>query len=460
MNEVRTRFAPSPTGLLHVGNARVALVNWLFAHQTKGKFFLRFDDTDVDRSTADFTLAIRQDLRWLGILRPYLDDEFKQMDRLDKYSTAAEKLKQIGRLYPCYETPDELERRRRLQASRHLRPKYDRAALRLTDEDRRRLESEGRRPHWRFLLHERQVTWNDVVRGPVSIDAESLSDPVLIREDGVPLYTLTSVVDDAEYSISHIIRGEDHLTNTAVQIQLFEALGESIPNFAHLSLLVGKGGEGLSKRTGALSLRSLREEGIEAMALNSLLANLGTSNPVQPLVNHDELLEHFSLEKFGKSPVQFDLGELNDLSAKVLHRMPFDVPKQVPEGLPSIRERLVEIGLTEADERFWLAVRGNIAHLDEAKTWWTVVRGPIAPVIEDAVLSTAARELLPEEPWSEATWPVWTGAVRERTGRSGKALFHPLRLALTGREHGPEMKNLLPLIGRERADKRLAGATA
>lgn len=440
---VAVRFAPSPTGLLHIGNIRTALVNWLFARRAGGTFLLRLDDTDVERSDAAFAAAIERDLEWLGL---HWDRFARQSDRMARYAEAAETLKAAGRLYPAYETEDELALKRKLARARHLPPVYDRAALRLTDADRARLEAEDRRPHWRFRLDHQPTEWHDRIRGSVSIDAATLSDPVLLRADGVPLYTLSSVVDDIDFGITDVIRGEDHVTNTVTQIQIFEALGAQPPAFAHLALLVGKGGEGLSKREGALSVESLRDSGIEPMAVNSLLARLGTAHAVEPHLTLDELAAGFDLSDFGRAPAHFDPDELKALNAKLLHHMPFaSVAGRLPDG---------------ASETFWLAVRGNVASVAEAAGWWRVVQGPVQPVIEDAELTTGAADLLPADAFDPDTWGAWTRAVAAATGRKGRALFHPLRLALTGREHGPEMRNLLPLIGPERARARLLGKTA
>lgn len=440
---VAVRFAPSPTGRLHVGNARTALINWLFARRHGGKFMFRLDDTDLERSTPEFAASIETDLRWLG-----LDWEIfaRQSDRLDKYDAAAAKLKASGRLYPCYESPEELSLKRKLQLAQHRPPVYDRAALALTEADRAKLEAAGRRPHWRFKLNAGPVTWHDVVRGPVSIDAGTISDPTLFREDGRALYRITSVVDDVDFGITHVIRGEDHVTNTAEQIQLFEALGAAPPAFAHLALLTGTAGEGLSKREGALSLAEMRDEGIEAMALNSLLARLGSADPIEPHAGLDEIVPGFDLARFGRAPAKFDRAELAAMNARVLHLLPFG---KVADRLPP--------GATEA---FWLAVRGNLAAIAEAADWWRVVNGPIAPVIEDAGFTAEAIKSLPAGAFDEATWKAWTEATKQATGRKGKALFHPLRLALTGRDRGPEMQNLLPLIGPERARARLSGHSA
>ena len=442
---VTVRFAPSPTGLLHVGNARIALVNWLFARRQGGSFVLRFDDTDLERSRPEFVEAIREDMTWLGLTWAH---EEHQSARLDRYAEAAERLKATGRLYACYETPEELAFRRKRQMGRGLPPVYDRAALKLSDADRAALEAEGRVPHWRFKLDHDDVRWDDLVHGSSHYHGAHLSDPVLIRGDGTILYTLSSVVDDIDMGMTHILRGEDHLTNTAVQIQLFQALGAAAPVFGHLSLLTDATGQGLSKRTGADSLRDMRAAGLEPMAVTSLLARLGSADPVRPCRSLDDLAEGFDLSRFGRAAAKFDTAELEHVNARLLHEMPWDEarPRLDAQGAP-------------ADERFWLAVRGNLARFPEAVIWWQVCAQPLDPVIEDADFLSAAAALLPPEPWDEGTWGAWTNAVKTATGRKGKALFHPLRLALTAHEHGPELKLLLPLIGRVRAEARLLGQT-
>lgn len=443
----RTRFAPSPTGRLHVGNVRVALVNWLWARKTGGDFLLRLDDTDAERSRADHAAAIERDLSWLGLA---WDRFARQSDRLDRYRAAAERLKEAGRLYPCYETAEELELKRGLALAAGRPPRYDRAALALSPAERAGLESLGRRPHWRFLLLDRRVEWPDRVRGAQHIEAHEVSDPVLIRSDGAVLYTLSSVVDDIAFAITDVIRGEDHVTNTAVQIELFEALGAPPPAFAHLPLVADAAGAGLSKRLGSLGLEALREDGIEPEAVASLLARIGTSRPVEPFLDLAPLVADFDWAHFARATPRFDPAELALLNARVLHAMPFD----------RARPRLAALGLDRADEAFWLAVRGNLERLADARDWWRVVQGPAAPVMPDAALAAAARAALPPAPLGEASWGEWTRALAAATGLKGKALFRPLRLALTGRETGPEMKALLPLIGRERALKRLSGETA
>jgi glutamyl-tRNA synthetase len=440
------RSAPSPTGYLHIGNARSALFNWLFARRHGGRFLLRFDDTDLTRSTPEFAAAIAEDLAWLGIAP---DAVISQSQRLALYDEASDRLREAGRLYPCYETADELDRRRKRQLARGLPPVYDRAALNLTDEDRARLEAEGRRPHWRFKLEPRVVAWNDLVRGEAHVDCASLSDQVLIREDGSYLYHLPSVVDDAQTGITHIIRGEDHVTNTAVHIQIFEALGAPLPIFAHHNLLTTASGEGLSKRLGHLSLRGLREAGVEALAVAALATLTGSSDAVRPVASLDELAALVDLAHVSRAPAKFDEHELETLSARTLHQLPFE----------AVTERLAALDVP-ATEAFWLAVRGNLARFDEVRTWWRIVAGPIEPIIANAALVASAASLLPPEPFDATTWKDWTQAVAAATGLKGRALFMPLRQALTGLDHGPELASLLPLIGRDRAQKRLGGETA
>jgi glutamyl-tRNA synthetase len=446
---VIVRFAPSPTGFLHIGNVRTALLNWLFARRAGGRFLLRLDDTDVARSTEAFATAIQEDLTWLGLT---WDGFFRQSDRTARYVAVADRLKASGRLYPCYETEEELDRRRKLQQARGLPPIYDRAALTLTAEAKRDLAAKGLIPHWRFKLDNSgadgrvrpsPVTWDDLVRGPQSVDAGSLSDPVLIRGDGTFLYTFTSVVDDIETDITHVVRGEDHVTNTGVQIQIFEALGARVPAFAHFSLLVDKDGSALSKRLGSLSVRGLREAGLEAMAVVAHAALIGTSDPVVPHHGLGSLVDGFAFSKLSRSPSRFDMAELEGLNAKLLHTTPWT----------AVAPRLQAQGVQEAT---WDAVRGNVQRLDDAVVWQTVIEGPVSALIEDAPFIARAAALLPETPWDTTTWGAWTSALKAATGVKGRALFHPLRLALTGRETGPEMAALLPLIGRERALQRLA----
>jgi len=442
---VRVRFAPSPTGRLHVGNVYIALANWLFARAQGGRFLLRLDDTDAERSTPEFAAAIEADLRWLG-----LDwDEFaRQSERGARYAAAAARLRTGGRLYACYETPDELEAKRKDCLRRGLPPLYDRAGLALTADDRARLEAEGRRPHWRFRLDRETVAWTDLVRGPQKIDAASQSDPVLLRADGSPLYTLPSVIDDIEFAVSHVVRGADHVTNTAAQIQLFVALGAEPPAFAHLPLLSDAAGEGLSKRLGALSVAALRDAGIEPLAIAGYLAGIGTADAsATPRLRLEELAAGFDIARFGHAAPRFDDAELARFNARLLHRTPFE----------AVRDRLAAIGLGGVDAALWEAARGNIERLADVAEWWQVCRGTVTPMIADSDFAKTAADLLPPEPWDRGVWMAWTGRLRAATGRKGKELFRPLRLALTGREHGPEMQNLLPLIGRSRAAARLGG---
>ncbi len=436
---VTVRFAPSPTGLLHVGNARTALLNWLFARKMGGRFLLRIDDTDAARSTKAFEDAIYRDLGRLGLTHDATD---RQINRLGVYSTAFYRLQAAGRVYPCYETEAELDRQRSLQAARKLPPVYNRASL--DPANRKKWEAEGRKAHWRFLLSREQVGWTDLVRGPVEIDTATMSDPVLVREDGAFLYTLPSVADDIDMAITHVVRGEDHVTNTAAQIEIFQALGAVVPTFAHFPLLVGAGGEALSKRLGSLSLESLREDCMEPMAIASYLAKLGTSDAIEPRLTLNELAGEFDFAKIGRAPAHFVPEELAALNARLLHITPYSaVAARIPEG-----------------EAFWDAIRPNLARLSDAAGLARLVSGPVTPLIEDAGLAAKAADLLPPEPWNEDTWGIWTKAVAAETGAKGRGLFHPLRLALTGLDHGPELKKLLPLIGRGRALARLEGKTA
>jgi len=460
---VKVRFAPSPTGRLHIGNIRTAILNWLMARKAGGQFLLRFDDTDTERSREEFVEAIREDLSWLGLV---WDEEVRQSKRTQRYDDVVADLKKRGLLYACFETADELERRRKRQLARGLPPIYDRAGLKLSEEERAALVAEGRQPHWRFKLPNTEgghgsvadaaqkpvptiVSWNDAVRGDLTVDLGSLSDPVLIREDGSYLYTLTSVIDDADLAITDVLRGEDHVTNTGVQIALFEAIGAEPPRFGHHNLLVAADGQALSKRLGALSIHSLREDGLEAMAVNAHAALIGTSDPVEPHADLDALTTLFAPTKLSTAPARFDVGELAQLNAKHLHRIPFE----------DVRERLEQQGIG-GGEALWLAVRGNLEKLGDAVEWWGVVCGPVTPQTDDQAFLDKARELLPPEPWDGETWSAWTGALKAETGAKGRALFHPLRMALTGRGSGPDMRDLLPLIGREKSVARLRGKAA
>lgn len=450
------RFAPSPTGRLHVGNIRTAVLNWLFAKKHGGTFILRLDDTDVARSTEEFANGIREDLAWLGL--DWAREE-RQTARTARYEEVAERLKASGHFYPCFESEDELQLRRKVQLGRGLPPIYDRAALRLSTEDRAQLIAEGRRPHWRFRLpnttgpgdlvpKSSHVTWHDIVRGEQSVDLGSLSDPVLIREDGTFLYTFTSVVDDADFGVTHIVRGEDHVTNTGVQLALFSAIGATPPAFAHHSLLVGVDGQALSKRDRTLSIEVMRTDGFEALAIVAYAALVGTSEAIEPRTSLADLAERLDLGRLSRAPGRFDPHELLGLNARTLHLLSY----------AAVEKRLEKLGIG-GGEAFWSAVRGNLSKLADAADWWRVVSGTITPVVENAALCAAAEGLLPPEPWNETTWAAWTDAVKAASGIKGKALFHPLRLALTGREQGPELKVLLPLIGRERAAARLRGTS-
>jgi glutamyl-tRNA synthetase len=438
------RFAPSPTGRLHVGNARTALINWLFVRANDGEFLLRLDDTDKVRSTDEYAQGIEQDMLWLGLK---WDRFAKQSERMDRYDKALIYLKDIGRVYPCYETADELSLQRKTLLSQGRPPIYNRAALKLSDKDRAKFEAEGRKPHWRFLMNDDVIEWRDLVRGDVKFEGAHTSDPVLIRSDGVPLYTLPSIVDDEELDVTHVIRGEDHVTNTAVQMQIIKALDYSTPTYAHMPLIADQAGDGLSKRLGSLSLAVLREDGFEPMAIASLMGKIGTSDAIKISQSMEELTKEFDFAKFGRATAKFSMDELARLNSELIHHYEYD------DVLPHLKE------LTHLDipRDFWYAVRENLKSLREIIEWWVVCYGTLEVVNEDKDFVEAAADCLPDSPWTEETWSVWVKAVKETTGRKGKNLFMPLRLALTGKDHGPELKYLLPLMGRERVLTRLTG---
>jgi glutamyl-tRNA synthetase len=438
---VKVRFAPSPTGRIHVGNVRAAVVNWLFAKANGGQFVLRIDDTDLERSTKEYEDGIETDLKWLGLV---WDERYNQSARFPVYHEAMERLKAQGRLYPAYETQEELDRRRKVQLSRGQPPVYDRAALNLTEADHAAMAAEGRRPHWRFRLEGKRVKWDDLVRGPAEVDTTSMSDPVLIREDGAFLYTLPSVVDDIDMGITHVVRGEDHTTNTGVQIEIFEALGAKPPAFAHFSLLVGADGEALSKRLGSLSISDLRDQGFEPLAITSHIARLGTSDALEPSSSLESLAAGFDFGKMGRAPARYDSADLQRLNAGVLHAMSYE------EAKPRLAAVDADLG-----EAFWTLIRANLGLFDGVANWVKVINGPIEPLIDDPAFVAEAAALLPDD----LEWSTWAEAVKAKTGAKGKALFLPLRRALTGLDHGPEMGPMLKLIGRDKALKRLAGET-
>lgn len=442
----RVRFAPSPTGRMHVGNARTAIICWLFTQRHNGWFLLRIDDTDLERSKDELTELIKTDLTWLGIK---WDDTFHQRDRMARYSEVVEKLKADGRLYACYETPEELELKRKVLLSQKKPPVYDRASLHLSDEQKKKYEAEGRKPHWRFKLNHAPIIWNDLVRGEVKFDGTLITDPVLIREDGTPLYHLGSVVDDVDYKITHVVRGEDHLSNTAFHIQMFEAIDGKAPEFAHLSLISDAEGGKLSKRLGSMSIGDLRDQtGLEPQSIISLMGRMGTSDPIEAFANPLDLAATFDFDKFSRGTPKFDPDDLIRLNAKIIHQMDY----------AQVKDRLKAIAGADVDEAFWDAVRPNLEILADFKEWWTVANGPVQPEIaaEDKEFITKAATLLPAGEFKRETWNEWLTAIKANTDRKGKTLFMPLRKALTGMEHGPELDGLLPLIGRERALKRLA----
>lgn len=444
------RFAPSPTGRLHVGNVRTALINWLFAKGHGGKFILRIDDTDLERSTKEYEDGLKTDLTWLGL---EWDDTFNQSGRFGKYDEAVEKLKAKGLLYACYETPEELERKRKIALSRGRPPVYDRAALNLTDDEKAQLEAEGRKPHWRFKLSGERVEWNDLVRGPQGIDTSSVSDPILVRGDGSYLYTLPSVVDDIEYDITHVVRGEDHVTNSGAQIEIFMALGGKAPEMAHTPLLVGADGEGLSKRLGSLSIRQLRDAGFEPLAIASLLGKIGTSDNVEVRDSLAVLSEEFSFDKIGRAPARFDERELEKLNSDLVSGFAFEIVSADLRGFETLKG-CADLPL------FWETIRGNITKMSDASEWGNILFGDHPGIVdaEDREFIEEAISGLPDGEVTPETWSNLTGNLKERTGRKGRKLFMPLRKAITGQQHGPEMDKVLMLVGAERAKARMKAA--
>jgi glutamyl-tRNA synthetase len=440
--KVLVRFAPSPTGWIHVGNVRTALMNYLFAKSQGGQFMLRIDDTDLVRSTVEYEQGIQEDLKWLGL---NWDQFAKQSDRFDRYELAKAKLLADGRLYACYETAEEIDVKRKMMASRGLPPLYDRSALKLTEEEKKKYEAEGRKPHYRFKMNHAPIMWDDMVRGNVEFDGAKISDPVLIREDGVALFTLSTSVDDGELNITHIIRGEDHVSNTAIQVQIMEALGHKLPRFGHMALLKMKEGK-ISKREGGGDIRSLRQEGVFPLALASYLGKIGTSDAIELAESHDALVKSFAIEKLGRAMANYDPEELARLNLKLLHHMSYaDAKAQLPASV---------------DEGFWNQIRGNLKSLVEVKDWVELLQQPITPVMEDKDFTHQAAGLLPEGEWGAHSWDEFVNKVKEATGRKGKDLFMPLRMALTARHDGPELKALFAMLGRDRAQKRLMGVVA
>ena len=447
MTHIRTRFAPSPTGYVHVGNVRAALFCFLYAKAQGGDFILRLDDTDAARSTAAYAAAIEEDLQWLSLVP---DEVVRQSDRFARYGEVFETLRARGLVYACYETPEELSRKRKRLMARGLPPVYDRAALALSEADHADFAAQERPPHWRFKLSGAAMQWHDMVRGEQKIETASLSDPVLMRADGTWLYTLPSVVDDSDMNISHVIRGEDHVSNTAVQLELMAALDMSPPHFAHTSLLVSASGEGLSKRHGAAALRDIRGEGIEPMSVNSVLARLGTADAVAAVQDMATLISSFDMARLGRAPARFDIDDVRRINAHILRGLDYE----------TARPRLAALDAPQ-DPQFWQSVRGNLAVFSDVADMARLVAGAITPVIaaDDADFIATARAALPAAPLSDASWQAWTQSLKQESGRQGRALFMPLRLALTGQQHGPEMKELLPLIGYEKAMIRLNGET-
>ncbi len=446
---MKLRFAPSPTGYLHIGNVRTLLVTWLYAQKHKATFYLRFDDTDRERSKAEYEDAILEDMAWLGLA---IDAQVRQSDRFALYAAAAEKLKASGRLYPCYETKQELDFKRKRSLSQGKPPVYDRAALHLTPQEISAFEAEGRKPHWRFKLNACEITWTDMAHGSLTFQGDKLSDPILIREDGTPVFTLSGMVDDMEMGITHIIRGDDHITNTAIQLQIMEALGGDLSSIhlGHIPLVTDAKGDGLSKRLGSLGIRQLREDGFEPLALANYLSHLGVAEEVPLACSLEDLADHFDLTKLGRSSPKFSDEDLQRTNTRLLHQMTYAMIMKIwPQDLTA--------GLTQA---FWETIKGNLEKRTDLIPYRTICFGQVPPIVTEQDYLREAQGALPPTPWNEDTWGAWTQALKEKTGRKGKDLFLPLRLALTAMDHGPEMKKILPFLSRDVVLKRLEGQTA
>ncbi len=436
-----TRFAPSPTGLLHVGSLRTALITWFATRSKSGKFILRIDDTDQERSKKEYVNAIKKDLAWCGI---DWDLCFYQSDRLAKYKKAKQKLIKSGRLYPCYETEEGLAFKKKSLLSRNLPPIYDRASLNLTSNKKQELEKRGVKSYWRFLLTDKEIVWNDKVRGELKFSAKNLSDPVLIRTDGTLTYSLASVVDDIEYGITDIIRGEDHISNSAVHIQLFEALGVKPPEFTHISLLSTKEKK-LSKRVGGFNVKELKEKGILSLSLAIFLSKIGTSEVIDAEKRIPDLIKEFEFSKLNKATVQYDYTELAIFNTKVIHSLDYN----------EVKDELQNLGINDIDEEFWLSVRGNIERIEDVMKWWRICKEDIKTKVLDKELIKIAREQLPQEEFNFKTWDIWMNNIKKNTSKRGKELLLPIRIALTGEDKGPELRNLLPIINKELVLKRL-----
>ncbi len=438
------RFAPSPTGLLHVGNLRTAIINWLFAKKHDYDFLLRIDDTDDTRSKKEYVDFIEEDLKWIGLEWSL---KYAQSDRLGAYDDAFNYLKSNNLIYRCFETDEELSLKRARQRSAGLPPVYDRSSLRISKDKIIQYESEGRSSYWRLKLPDKPIIWKDKIYGEVRFDSKSYSDPVIIRADGRYLYTITSVVDDIYSKVSNIIRGSDHLTNSGIQIYLFQALGSKAPNFFHHSLMTSADGEPLSKRIGSLSIRGIRESGIEPEVLLNYLTFVGDITNQSEFYEISELAKNFDAQKLSKSNAPFDERLLKEVNSGFLQQQNYDFFKKKSDLL----------GLKQVPKEFWGAVKNNIKVFDEIKDWTEVIYGNIQPVIDDPEYINLALNLIPEVDFNELSWQNWTETIKEKSGRKGKKLFMPLRLSITGKDFGPEMAKLLPLIGKEKTLSRLNG---
>ena len=442
MSSYITRFAPSPSGLLHVGNVRTALLNYLVSKKNNGKFILRIDDTDKERSKDNFIDEINEDLNWLGLKS---DEYYKQSERIDLYDEAFELLKGKELIYPCFESSDELDKKRKRLIARRMPPVYDRAALKLTNDEITSLLDSGKKPHWRFKLSNKKITFTDLIRGEVNVDLAAQSDPVLKREDGDYLYNLPSVVDDIDLNITHIIRGEDHITNTGIQIEIFNALGSNIPIFGHNSLLVSESGEPFSKRNSAASVNQLREDGIDPNAINSLNASIGSSVDIKAFNSLNLLSNKFEITSLGRAPARYSNNQLHKLNTQLISNYNFEKVSL-----------LLGHNKGNFNEELWDCIKLNISNISEIVDWIKVIDEPINIDlnIEEEFLKIA-QDLLPKEPWNKETWDQWILKIKEKTEKKGKDLFMPIRLALTGKTEGPELNKLILLMGYNKVLERL-----
>ena len=438
----KSRFAPSPTGLLHIGNARSAVINWAHIKNKGGEFILRIDDTDTERSKKEYENKIKKDLLWLGLS---WSKTFNQSQRKEIYDKKILFLKESNKIYPCFESLEELSLKRKTLLSSGKPPIYDRSALKLTTDQIEDLITKGQAPHWRFKLEDEIIEWQDLIKGKISFDTKNLSDPVLIREDGSLLYHLHSVVDDIEENITDIIRGEDHITNTAFHIQLFKSLNAHVPRFGHHPFLTDEEGKSFGKRLGSLSIQKMYEDGFESLTLLNYLLSIGTSKNLSKEKNIDLLVNNFNINSLASSSPKFSINVLKLLNKDMLQSYDFS----------DVKQKFIDLKIKDASEDFWIFIKNNINYFSESLDWISVINSNETYIDNSNDYLNIAAELLPEDPYDETTWDVWTDLIKNQTGKKGKELFMPIRFALTGRNKGPELKYLLPLLTKKHILKKL-----